>query len=62
MFLEEKIDEETENKIREVARNIKLFLEDIHLSDFTPTIIGLFWIAFGVILATIGSLLPAAAP
>jgi hypothetical protein len=56
MFLKEKIEEETENKIREVARNIKLLLEDIHLSDFAQTIISLFWIAIGVILATAGSL------
>ncbi len=61
-FLEERIDEKMKNRTYEVEINIKSQLERIHLSDFTPTIIGLVWIAIGVILATIGSLLPAAAP
>lgn len=61
-FLAEKIDEKIKNKTYEVEISIKSQLEKIHLSDFTPTIIGLVWIAIGVILATIGSLLPAASP
>ncbi|WP_417914009.1 hypothetical protein [Candidatus Electronema sp. JM] len=55
-FLEERIDEKIKNKTYEAEINIKSQLEKIHLSDFTPTIIGLVWIAIGVILATIGSL------
>ena len=69
-FIGNLLKEETrqrENTIHELERDIKSDikkveetnrneLKQLHVGDFTPTIIGLVWIAFGVILATIGSL------
>ncbi len=56
-----RIDEVTSNmkiNLEAITENNKKELKQLHVGDFTPTLVGFAWIAAGTIMSAIGSLLP----